>query len=190
MPPVGYVGRDPPIEINGDEKNQIAKTSLTLADNNGIVEHGGKVIPAEKITKAGTYQLTLTAHSGTGGTYKANTSVEIKDGIIPGEYANDLEELQAGIDTAGDFHIATANLQTDPEPLSGKKLLGLNPSKVGMGNAEKSTFTLPPIDLRGVKPEELPELVFSKHANWEARVLGFQVEIDQKTKKSSTTPPR
>lgn len=188
LPKQAYLSRKLPVVVKISEPNKCRSISLLLykdgvkvaqerlaigsSNNQNLYE---LTLPAEKLTTAGKYEVQVQVETTSNTIYETpKTSVQVKAAILPGSYFNDFESLSAGIDTEGDFRVATVNLQTDPRPVTGKRILGLNPNRHGMGTEEQSTFQLPRIDLTKVTPSDKVELVFQENASWGGGVIGFQ----------------
>ena len=188
LPKQAYISRKLPVVVKISEPNKCRSISLLLYKDGLIVAQEKLAIsssnnqnvyeltlPAEKLTTAGKYEVQVQVETTSNTIYQTpKTSVQVKAAILPGSYFNDFESLTAGIDTEGDFRVATVNLQTDPRPVTGKRILGLNPNRHGMGTEEQSTFQLPRIDLTKVTPSDKVELVFQENASWGGGVIGFQ----------------
>lgn len=188
LPKQAYISRKLPVVVKISEPNKCRSISLLLykdgakvaqeklaissSNNQNVYE---LTLPAEKLTTAGKYEVQVQVETTSNTIYQTpKTSVQVKAAILPGSYFNDFESLTAGIDAEGDFRVATVNLQTDPRPVTGKRILGLNPNRHGMGTEEQSTFQLPRIDLTKVTPSDKVELVFQENASWGGGVIGFQ----------------
>lgn len=188
LPKRAYVSRKLPALVNLQEPNKCRSISLLLTkDGEEIAREKLAIssanneksyeisIPAEKITAPGNYEIKVQVETTSNRIYETSkASVQVQAAILPGSYFNDFEKLSTGIDTEGDFRVSTVNLQTDPRPVTGERILGLNPNQHGMGTAEQSTFQLPRIDLTKVVPSDKVELVFQENASWAGGVIGFQ----------------
>ena len=142
LPKQAYLSRKLPVVVKISEPNKCRSISLLLykdgvkvaqerlaigsSNNQNLYE---LTLPAEKLTTAGKYEVQVQVETTSNTIYETpKTSVQVKAAILPGSYFNDFESLSAGIDTEGDFRVATVNLQTDPRPVTGKRILGLNPN--------------------------------------------------------------
>ena len=195
LPKQAYVSRKLPVLVNLQEPNKCKSISVLLSKDGEEVAQEKLAIssanneksyeislPAEKITAPGNYEVKVQVETTSNNIYESSkASVQVKGAILPGSYFNDFEKFSTGIDMEGDFRVATVNLQTDPRPVTGERILGLNPNQHGMGAAEQSSFQLPRIDLTKVAPSDKVELVFQENASWDGGVIGFQAISVPKT---------